>query len=176
LALISIACAGPPDEPTDAEKGDGTTPTAKAEIAGIMGNSLTGEATFVENGSDVFLSVGLDACVPTPRAAPGMDPPADTGYPVVIYEATSCADVTTLGQPWGRGVGIANINCSATGQGFVVHTVPKRGDTAWTIGGDAMTNVIGHAIVVHKNGVTSVPPPVACGVIVDPNAEAEATP
>jgi hypothetical protein len=164
------ACGGPPDEPTDAEKGDGTTATAKAAIAGFMGGAESGAGTFVQNGTDVFLSISLNGCVPTPRPVPEMPPPADTGYPVSIYQGTSCDDVAALGEQWARGGGIANITCSATGAGWVVHTVPNAGDTGWTIGGDALTNVIGHLIVVHQNGVPDAPPPVACGAIVDPNA------
>jgi hypothetical protein len=163
-------CGGPPDEPTDSEKGDGTTATAKSAIAGFMGGMESGSATFVQNGTDVFLSVSLKACVPTPKPVAGMPPPVDTGYPVSIYEGTSCDDLATLGAEWARGGGIANIPCSATSTGWVVHTVPNAGDTGWTIGGDALTNVIGHLFVVHKNGVPDAPPPVACGVIVDPNA------
>jgi hypothetical protein len=104
-----------------------------------------------------------------------MDPPVDTGYPVSVYQAASCDDVTVLGAQWDRGGGIANINCAPNGDGFVVHTVADSGSGTWTIGGDAQSNVIGHVIVVHQNGVPDAPPPVACGVIVDPNAEA-ATP
>jgi hypothetical protein len=162
-------CEGPPDEPTDAEKGDGTMATAKAAIAGFMGGTESGAATFVQNGTDVFLSVSLKGCVPTPPPVPDM-PPVDTGYPVRLYEGTSCDDVVTLGEQWARGGGIANVPCSATGAGWVVHTVPNAGDTGWTIGGDALTNVIGRLFVVHQNGVPDAPPPVACGAIVDANA------
>ncbi len=162
-------CASAPDEPTDGEKANGTTPTAKAAMAGFMGGTESGAATFVQNGTDVFLSVSLKGCVPTPKPAPDM-PPVDTGYPVGIYEGTSCDDAATLGAEWARGGGIANVPCSASATGWVVHTVPNAGDTGWTIGGDSLTNVIGHLFVVKKNGVPDAPPPVACGVIVDANA------
>ena len=37
--------------------------------------------------------------------------------------------------------------------------------TTWTIGGDAVSNVIGHAFVVHAPDVPMDPPRIACGVI-----------
>jgi hypothetical protein len=35
----------------------------------------------------------------------------------------------------------------------------------WTVGGDATTNVVGHAFVAHDPDVPMMPPRIGCGVI-----------
>jgi Cu/Zn superoxide dismutase len=167
-ALVSVGCGDAADED---KKGDGTTPTATAALAPFAAGTVSGQATFVQNGSDIFLSINLSNCVPTPSPTT-MPPPTDTGYPVHIHEGSSCTDETTQGPHWGpeRGEGIPNIICAASGRGFGTHTRAETGANAWTIGGDPATNVVGHVLVVHQNDVPMDPPRVACGVIVDASA------
>jgi hypothetical protein len=48
------------------------------------------------------------------------------------------------------------------GTGTIVHTRPALPeDTAWTIGGDAETDMVGRSLVVHDQGGNSI----GCGLI-----------
>jgi Cu/Zn superoxide dismutase len=130
--------------------------SAVATITGFMGGKVTGTATFTKaSGTDVKVVVALKDCE------------AGKSYPVHIHEGTSCADAMSQGDHWGpqRGEGIPNVVCSGT-TGMSETTRPATPtNLAWTIGGDAMTNVVGHAFVVHQPDVMTMPPRIACGVI-----------
>jgi Cu/Zn superoxide dismutase len=132
--------------------------SAVATITGFNGGKVTGTATFTKptpTSTDVKVVVALKDCE------------AGKSYPVHIHEGTSCADAMAQGEHWGpqRGEGIPNVVCSGT-TGMSETTRPATPtNTAWTIGGDAMTNVVGHAFVVHAPDVPMMPPRIACGVI-----------
>lgn len=130
--------------------------SAVATITGFMGGKVTGTATFTKaTGTDVKVEVALKDCE------------AGKSYPVHIHEGTSCADAMAQGDHWGpaRGEGIPNVTCSGT-MGTSTTTRPATPtNTAWTIGGDMATNVVGHAFVVHAPDVPMMPPRIACGVI-----------
>jgi hypothetical protein len=141
-----------------AAAGTGAAPagSAVATLTGFMGGTVTGTATFAKaTGTDVSVTVALANCV------------AGKSYPVHIHEGTSCADAMSQGDHWGpaRGEGIPAVMCAGT-TGTSMHTrtaIPTN--LAWTIGGDAMTNVVGHAFVVHAPDVPMMPPRIACGII-----------
>jgi len=132
---------------------DAAEATATAAISGLMGGTMTGTATFTQDGTDVSLTLTLTGCTDGKQ------------YPVHIHQGTSCADATAQGGHWdtARGEGIPNIPCAGT-TGTVSHTrVPTPPETAWTIGGEATSDVVGHVIVVHDADMPSTR--IACGAI-----------
>jgi Cu/Zn superoxide dismutase len=162
VVLVS-ALTGCGDDESEDKKGT-AMPTATAELASFMAGTVTGKASFAQNGSDVYVEITLNNCVDK------------LAYPVHIHAGTACDDATTQGDHWGpaRGEGIPNIPCTGT-RGRVNHARPAAAaDTTWTVGGDPTTNVVGHVIVVHEappppdSGLTPTDPPprIACGVIV----------
>jgi hypothetical protein len=128
---------------------------AVAKITGFMGGTVTGTATFVQAGTDVTVTVALSNCVDTKM------------YPVHIHVGTSCADAAAQGDHWGpaRGEGIPKVACKGTTGTATLTRTAAAADLAWSVGGDATTNVIGHAFVVHDPDVVTTPPRIGCGVI-----------
>ena len=123
--------------------------TAEATLAPFGSGTITGTATFTQDGDDVTVTITLNDC-------------ADGDHPVHIHEGTSCADATAQGGHWdmARGEGIPVISC-ANDTGTVTYTRVGTDAKPWTIGGDATTNVIGHAFVVHDGSAMRV----GCGII-----------
>ena len=136
-------------------KGDkkAAPPPAKAkEVSGNVesksGSKLTGKYTFSEKGKEVMLKVTVEG------AAPG-------DHAVHIHETADCSDPDgkKAGGHWNPAAeahgawasphhhmgDIGNMKVGADGKGTVELTTDK-----WTIGGDAKTDVTGHAIVVHE--------------------------
>ncbi|HET6339433.1 MAG TPA: superoxide dismutase family protein [Polyangiales bacterium] len=143
---------------TGAMAGTGAAPagSAVATIAGFMGGMVTGSATFTKaTGTDVKVTVAISNCV------------AGKSYPVHIHEGTSCADAMMQGDHWGpaRGEGIPSVMCVGTTGTSTLTRPAIPANLAWTIGGDVMTNVVGHAFVVHDPDVATMPPRIACGLI-----------
>jgi hypothetical protein len=143
---------------TGATAGTSAAPagSAVATLTGFMGGMVTGTATFLKAaGTDVTVNVALANCV------------AGKAYPVHIHEGTSCADIAGQGEHWGpaRGEGIPSVMCTGTTGTSTLTRPAIPTNTAWTIGGDVMTNVIGHAFVVHDPDVATMPPRIACGLI-----------
>jgi Cu/Zn superoxide dismutase len=131
----------------------GDDPTAVATIAGFDGGSVTGTFTFTQDGGDVTLVVALENC-------------PDGAHQVHIHEGTGCADETAQGMHWGpaRGEGIPDVQCTG-GEGTVMHTRSSTpANLAWSIGGNANSDIVGHAVVVHATGSTDR---IGCGVIVE---------
>lgn len=136
--------------------GSAAPSSAVATLAGFQGGTVTGTVTFTKgSGTDVAVTVALSNCV------------AGKSYPVHIHEGKSCADAMAPGGHWGptRGEGIPAVMCGST-TGMAMHTRSATpATTAWTIGGEATTNVIGHAFIVHEPDVAMMPKPISCGVI-----------
>lgn len=123
---------------------------------GSTPETVKGTATFTKaTGTDVKVTVELSNCTD------------GKAYPVHIHEGTSCADAMAQGDHWGpaRGEGIPSVMCMGTTGKSELTRPATPANLAWTIGGDAMTNVVGHAFVVHQPDVPMMPPRIACGVI-----------
>ena len=135
------------------------TPTSAGATLAVFGTNttVTGMVTFVKgaNPGEVTVTVTLNGC--------------ETGklYPVHIHAGTACTDAAAQGDHWGptRGEGIPSVMCTGT-TGTSTFTRPATDPMlAWTIGGDAATNVIGHAFVAHAPDMPMMPARIACGVI-----------
>ena len=132
--------------------GAGATASALATIAPFGGGMVTGSVTFTQSGTDVTAVVSLSSCPDGPHG-------------VHIHQGTSCADATVQGGHWDmtRGEGIPDVMC-AGGMGTATVTRGAADPTiAWSIGGDPITNVVGHAFVVHNPGDPA--PRIGCGLI-----------
>lgn len=142
-----------------AAAGTGAAPagSAVATLTGFMGGTVTGTATFTKaTGTDVAVTVALANCV------------MGKIYPVHIHEGMGCADAVAQGEHWGptRGEGIPSVTCTGTTGTSTVVRPALPANTAWTIGGtDVMSNVVGHAFVVHAPDMPVMPARIACGVI-----------
>lgn len=128
------------------------TARAVAPIIGFATGTVTGSATFSQQAAGVTVEVMLSNC-------------PDGLHPVHIHEGVSCADAASQGMHWGptRGEGIPDVMCSG-GMGVVTYTrLPTPVETAWSVGGDATTNVVSHAFVVHNPDEMKTR--IGCGVI-----------
>jgi Cu/Zn superoxide dismutase len=127
--------------------------SAVATIAPFGMGTVTGTVMFTQTATDVTAVVSLSNCPDGPHG-------------VHIHQGTSCADPTMQGGHWDmtRGEGIPDVMCSAgTGTSMVTRAATDP-MLAWSIGGNALTNVIGHVFVVHNPGDPA--PRIGCGPIV----------
>jgi Cu-Zn family superoxide dismutase len=155
IAVIAALSACSEEEPSGgagASGMSGAMTTASATLAPFGTGTVTGSVTFTQSGTDVTAVVQLSNCPDGPHG-------------VHIHQGVSCADADMQGGHWDmtRGEGIPNVMC-AGGTGTSMVTRPATDPTtAWSIGGAATTNVIGHAFVVHDPGDPA--PRIACGLI-----------
>lgn len=129
------------------------TGSALAWIAPFGTGTVTGSVTFTQIGTDVTAVVSLSNCPDGPHG-------------VHIHQGTSCADPMMQGGHWDmtRGEGIPDVMCSG-GTGTTMVTRGAADPTlAWSIGGNPVTNVVGHVFVVHNPGDPA--PRIGCGQIV----------
>lgn len=132
--------------------GGAANPTAVATIAPFGTGTVTGTASFTQSGTSVTVTVTLTNCVDGPHG-------------VHIHQGVSCADPLMQGDHWDmtRGEMIPEVTCVG-GTGTSTHTRAALVPTlAWSIGGDPLTNVVGHAFVVHDPGMPA--PRIGCGII-----------
>jgi hypothetical protein len=135
---------------------------AASTVSGFMGGTVTGTGTFMQGAADtavdsVTLTLTLDGCV------------AGKVYPAHIHTGSACTDATTQGGHWdmARGEGIPSITCTGTTGTTTINRAATDPLLAWSVGGDAATDVIGHTIVVHDPDVPMTR--IACGVITAAN-------
>jgi hypothetical protein len=134
--------------------GDAAPRASAAIIAFEDTPGIVGTAEFVQTGSDVTLTLALMNCPPGLHA-------------VHIHEGMSCENSRLPGPHWAvpRGVGIPPVTC-AQDTGSIMYTrLGLQENTAWSIGGDPATNILGHVLVVHDQAGI----PIACGVIMQAN-------
>jgi Cu/Zn superoxide dismutase len=165
LALTSlalVACADGADNVTGVAGsgigaagagGAGPGGSAVATIAPFGTGTVSGTVTFTQSGSDVTALVSLQNCPDGPHG-------------VHIHQGTSCADATTQGDHWdmARGEGFPDVTCSGGAGTTTVTRAATDPALAWSIGGNPVTNVIGHVFVVHDPGMPA--PRIGCGQIV----------
>lgn len=141
------------DDAGSLDQDAGGSASAVATIAHFGTGTVTGTATFTQDGDDVTVVIVLNNC-------------PDGAHPVHIHEGTSCADATAQGPHWDttRGEGIPDITC-ASDTGTVTYTRLGTDAKPWTISaGDAASDIDDHAFVVHDT--TAMPNPrVGCGLI-----------
>lgn len=134
--------------------GDSATPptTVIATLASKSGSSVTGKATFTVSGKLVTLKLEVSGAEPGLRGAH-------------IHQTPDCSavDGTSAGAHWNpdnhvhgsgtRDAGaishlgdLGNITIAGDGKGLLEISKPE-----WTLGDGAATDVIGHAVIVHKN-------------------------
>lgn len=147
--LVSAGCGG--DD-------EGGMSGAASTLSVFMGGTVTGTGTFTQDVVDapvgsVKLTLALVNCVDTKV------------YPAHIHQGSACTDMAAQGAHWDmtRGEGIPSITCVGTTGTTSVTRAPTDAALAWSIGGDAATNVIGHVIVVHDP--TTPATRIACGAI-----------
>jgi superoxide dismutase, Cu-Zn family len=132
--------------------GDSGVTSASATLASKSGSSVTGKATFSISGKLVTLKLEVSGAEPGQRGAH-------------IHQTPDCSavDGASAGAHWNpanhvHGSGTAdagaishlgdlgNITIAGDGKGTLEISKPE-----WTLGDGAATDVIGHAVIVHKN-------------------------
>jgi Cu-Zn family superoxide dismutase len=145
-------------QPLDAGKDSGATP-ADSSVGGAMatldsksGSAVKGSATFTVSGGLVTLKLNVTGAEPGMRG-------------VHIHQTGDCsaADASTAGGHWNpdmhvHGSGapdagatshlgdLGNILIGADGAGTLTHSNP-----AWKLGDGSLFDVVGKAVIVHKN-------------------------
>jgi hypothetical protein len=132
---------------------------ANTTVNTFMAGTVTGSGTFEQptDSTSVMLTLTINNCV------------AGKSYNSHIHTGPTCTDTTTQGGHWDmtRGEGIPAITCSGT-TGTVTYTRAATDPAlAWSVDGDATTNVIGHLIVVHDPDDPTMR--IACGAIAAAN-------
>lgn len=186
LLIIMTSCGGEKktteeesvavEEESVVEETPKQMPMAIAALSSASGSTLSGEATFTQNedGSVAFeLSIS--------GASPG-------SHAIHLHANGDCSapDATSAGGHWNpedvdhgkreetemfHAGDIDNLEVGADSTGSISMTV-----NGWSVGGEASSNVIGKAIIIHAaaDDFTSQPsgaagPRVGCGVVVEKN-------
>jgi hypothetical protein len=131
--------------------GGGTgMPTAVANITGLMGQTVTGTATFTQGATMTTLVLNLTACPAGAHASH-------------LHETKNCGnDGMAAGGHWiPNGEGLADYTC-ADNKGML--TVMKPTST-WTVGDGSATDVTKYSFIVHEMGGASPGGRIGCGLI-----------
>jgi Cu-Zn family superoxide dismutase len=153
----------------------GVAPTGKramAELEAKNGSTVTGTAAFSDEGPEVTMTINIKG------ASPGT-------HAIHLHVTGDCsaADAASAGAHWNPDMmnhGLPSVAAHHAGDcgnflvgadGTALYTITAP----WTIGtGDANTDIVGHAVIIHANlddGVSTMPTPgnsgarIACGVI-----------
>jgi Cu/Zn superoxide dismutase len=130
-------------------------PTAVATIEATDESgdgAIAGTVTFTQRGDAVEVVYALTSC-------------PDGAHPTHLHQGDGCDTRRAQGMHWDgvRGEGIPDIEC-AGGVGALTYTrTADDPDTAWSIGGDAATDILGHPVIIHGAADTEVR--IGCGVI-----------
>ncbi|MFT3927716.1 MAG: superoxide dismutase family protein [Myxococcales bacterium] len=144
VIFSAVACGHGENPPWDASE--------VGEISPFGAGEVTGTVSFSQRPTGVRVKVTLENC-------------PDGSHPVHIHQGTSCADAAGQGGHWGpggvRGEGIPNVVCAdGTGSSTFLNDRTSA-DQLWTLDGNADTDPLGHAFVVHAEGGERI----GCGVI-----------
>jgi superoxide dismutase, Cu-Zn family len=159
---------------TEMEEEEDAKPEAMAMIASASGSTLSGEATFLDNGDGtVTLNLKVSGAVPGEHA-------------LHLHQNGDCSavDATSAGGHWnpamkdhGKRMGsgafhagdIDNLVVGADSTGTLTMVVK-----GWSVGGADSTNVIGRAVILHAKADDFVSQPsgaagtrVGCGVVIE---------
>jgi len=155
MVVVGVSCAL---AACGGDDGGGTAAMATSPLTGLAGATVTGTGTFVQGAPDtaadsVTLTLTINGCVDTKV------------YGAHIHQGSACTDNTTQGGHWDttRGEGIPSITCSGTTGTTTINRAATDATIAWSVGGAAATDVIGHVIVVHDPDTATTR--IACGVI-----------
>jgi hypothetical protein len=124
--------------------------TAVAKIMGVNGKTVTGTATFTEEATMTKLVLDLTACPDGPLVSH-------------LHLVNDCGDnAAAAGNHWvPNGEMLGNYTCTG---GKAMHTAMKP-TTAWTIGGEAATDITQHSFMVHEGSDPQPGGKIGCGVL-----------
>jgi superoxide dismutase, Cu-Zn family len=159
---------------TEMEEEEDAKPEAMAMIASASGSTLSGEATFLDNGDGtVTLNLKVSGAVPGEHA-------------LHLHQNGDCSavDATSAGGHWNPAMkdhgkrmesgafhagDIDNLVVGADSTGTLTMVVK-----GWSVGGADSTNVIGRAVILHAKADDFVSQPsgaagtrVGCGVVIE---------
>jgi Cu/Zn superoxide dismutase len=129
--------------------------TAEAVLNPTGGNTITGKATFEQTGTTVKMTMTVMNC-PTGKHAMHLHMNKDCGN-----------NGEAAGTHWvPNGEKIGDVDCGANMMG--THTHVREADDpqgAWTIGGNAATDITKYSMVVHEASDVSPGGRIACGLV-----------
>jgi Copper/zinc superoxide dismutase (SODC) len=125
-------------------------PTAVANITGLMGQTVTGTATFTQGATMTTLVLNLTAC------------PAGT-HSSHLHENKDCgSNGSAAGGHWlGNGEGLGDYTC-ADNKGTLTKLKPT---SQWTVGDGSATDVTKYSFMVHEMGDANAGGRIGCGLI-----------
>ncbi|HEX2870283.1 MAG TPA: superoxide dismutase family protein [Polyangiaceae bacterium] len=125
-------------------------PTAVANITGLMGQTVTGTATFTQGATMTTLVLNLTAC---PNGA----------HASHLHAMKDCGDNgNAAGGHWvPNGEGLGDYTC-ADNKGMLTVTKPIA---TWTVGDGSATDVTKYSFMVHEMGGASPGGRIGCGLI-----------
>jgi hypothetical protein len=131
--------------------GGGTgMPTAVANITGLMGQTVTGTATFTQGATMTTLVLNLTACPAGAHASH-------------LHAMKDCGDNgNAAGGHWvPNGEGLTDYTC-ADNKGTLTFMKPT---SMWTVGDGSATDVTKYSFMVHEMGGASPGGRIGCGLI-----------
>jgi len=125
-------------------------PTAVATIAGLMGQTVTGTATFTQGATMTTLVLNLTACPNGPHASH-------------LHAMKDCGDNgNAAGGHWvPNGEGLGDYTC-ADMKGTLTMMKPT---SMWTVGDGSATDVTKYSFMVHEMGGGNPGGRIGCGLI-----------
>lgn len=130
--------------------GGSGTPTAVANITGLMGQTVTGTATFTQGATMTTLVLNLTACPAGAHASH-------------LHAMKNCGDNgNAAGGHWvPNGEGLGDYTC-ADNKGTLTVMKPI---TTWTVGDGSATDVTKYSFMVHEMGGANPGGRIGCGLI-----------